>query len=159
MSLKTINWLRLVISIIIPFLAATIGSAATTSALSTWYIELNKPSFNPPNWIFGPVWTLLYFLMGIALYLVWNAEKSIARKNGIILFAIQLILNTLWSVVFFGLKSPEFAVYVIVLLWIMILLTIIHFMKVSRIAGALLIPYILWVSFATVLNYFISVLN
>lgn len=150
-----INYWKLIASIIICQLIGIIGSFFTISSVSTWYLTLNKPSFNPPGWIFGSVWTILYLLMGISLYLIWN-KKS---KTAIIFFVIQLFLNLSWSILFFGLKSPLLAFIEIILLWLAILLTIIITYKISKPAAYLLIPYILWVSFAIILNLFIVILN
>lgn len=155
-----IKILPLVLSVGVCFLAAGIGSVFTTSAIDTWYTTLNKPFFNPPNWVFGPAWTLLYLLMGISLYLVWIAKTGKERKRqAITFFIIQLSLNALWSILFFGLKSPSAAFIGIVLLWITIFLTIKNFLLISKVAGWLLIPYITWVSFASVLNLSIIILN
>ena len=142
------------------FLAAGIGSLFTTSAIDTWYTTLQKPFFSPPNWIFGPVWTLLYLLMGISLYMVWVAKtEGRLRRQGITFFLIQLVLNAFWSMLFFGLKSPEAAFIEIIILWFAILLTIKYFLQISKPAGRLLLPYIVWVSFAIVLNLSIAILN
>lgn len=146
------NIVKLIISIVICELAGIIGAIFTASSVNTWYVSLNKPSFNPPNWIFSPVWIILYLLMGIAFYLVWKQ----ANKK---LFFGQLILNALWPVLFFGLKCPFLAFIVIVILWILILLTLIDFYKIEKRAGLLLIPYLLWVSFAAVLNFNLFILN
>jgi benzodiazapine receptor len=149
-----------VVSIVVCQGAGLIGSVATFPSIPTWYASLDKPPFNPPNWIFGPVWTTLYTLMGIAAFLVWrkgirNREVKIALG----IFLVQLVLNTLWSVIFFGLNSLAGGLVVIVVLWIAILLSIITFFRISKVAGALLIPYILWVSFATILNFSLWQLN
>lgn len=152
------NFIKLVLSLAICQVAGLLGSVFTSKSISTWYLSINKPSFNPPNWIFAPVWISLYFLMGIALFLVWKKE-SIQKIGAISLFFIQLVLNSFWSVAFFGLKSPLLGFIVILILWVFILLTIIKFFKLSNLAGWLLIPYILWVSFATVLNFAILILN
>ena len=145
------KWLKLVLAIVACELAGAVGSIFTTPAISTWYASLVKPSFNPPNWIFFPVWTILFALMGIALYLAWPKGKLI--------FGAQLLLNILWSVLFFGLHSPLLAFIEIILLWIAILSTIIVFYRTSKQDAYLLVPYILWVSFAAVLNLFIVILN
>jgi benzodiazapine receptor len=151
---------RLIISLFVCQLAGIIGSIFTTPAITTWYASLKKPSFNPPNWLFGPVWITLFVLMGISLFLVWRKGSDAPFvRNGLILFGIQLVFNVLWSVAFFGLKSPISGLVVIVVLWITILLTILQFSKVSEIATALLIPYIVWVSFAAVLNLSLFLLN
>jgi steroid 5-alpha reductase family enzyme/tryptophan-rich sensory protein len=136
--------------------AGFIGSFFTFTSIGSWYSTLNKPFFNPPNWLFGPVWTILYILMGISLYL---AIKNHADKNAIVIFALQLALNALWSILFFGFQNPILALLEIFFLWIFILLTIIHFSRFSRLSGYLLIPYLLWVTFATILNYSIVALN
>ena len=155
-----IDFLKLVISIFLPLIAGFIGSVFTTSSITTWYAALNKPSFNPPNWIFGPVWTILYLLMGISLYLIWSKGiKKRSSKTALVVFLIQLALNSLWSILFFGLKSPFLAFIEIIILWFMILATIINFYRISKIASYLLIPYLLWVSFAFVLNFSIVLLN
>ena len=133
----------------------------TRSAIVTWYPTLVKPSFNPPNWIFAPVWSMLYIMMGVAAGLVWNRidfEKELVKK-ALVLFAIQLALNALWSYLFFGLKNPMLAGIEIVLLWLMIFETYSKFVKINKIAGYLFIPYLLWVSFAMVLNGSIWWLN
>jgi tryptophan-rich sensory protein len=149
---------KFVISIALPFLASAIGGFFTANSVSTWYVDLAKPSFNPPSWVFGPVWTLLYLLMGIALYLVW-INKAKEKKTAFIFFGAQLFLNALWSVLFFGLKMPLLAFMEIILLWAAILGTIIYFYKIDKNSAYLLLPYILWVSFAAVLNFFIFYLN
>ncbi len=153
--------LKLVISILICQAAGFLGSIFTTPKIATWYAGVVKPSFNPPNYLFGPVWTLLFILMGISLYIIWISKfKDKAYKKEVItIFAIQLILNIFWSILFFGLESPMLAFFEIMALWISILATIIGFYKISRIASFILIPYILWVSFASVLNFFIWKLN
>ncbi len=154
------KFIKLVLSLIICLSAGFIGSIFTRQSVSTWYPTINKPSFNPPNWIFSPVWTTLFILMGIALFLVW--QKGLSEKTNrfaFIIFIIQLIFNMAWSLAFFGLKSPFLGFLVIIVLLLLILLTIMKFFKVSKVAGWLLIPYILWVSFATVLNFSIWILN
>lgn len=133
--------------------AGVIGSFFTFPAITGWYATLVKPTFSPPNYLFGPVWTFLYFLMGVALYLVW------IRKGDLKWFWVQLILNSLWSIIFFGLRSPALALIEIFFLWFTIVLTIKSFMKVYKPAASLLFPYLLWVSFASVLNFSIWVLN
>ena len=158
MSLKGI--LKLIASIIICQLAGFIGSLFTTPAIPTWYKTLTKPAFTPPNSIFSPVWITLFLLMGISLFLVWQKSlKDQKVKIALLFFAVQLVLNTFWSILFFGLKSPLWAFIEIIILWFAILLTIIKFFKVSKPAGILLLPYILWVSFAAFLNFFLWNLN
>ncbi len=134
---------------------------ATQSGVKTWFPTLIKPSFNPPSWLFAPVWSLLYMMMGIAAGLVWSRiefEREAVEK-ALRLFVIQLALNALWSVLFFGLQNPMLALIEIVLLWLMIYETYIKFIKIDKIAGYLFIPYLLWVTFATVLNASIWWLN
>jgi len=150
----------LLFSIGVCFLAAAVGAAFTIGAIDTWYVTLNKPFFSPPNWVFGPVWTLLYLMMGISLYIFWDTKTNIKeRRLGLSIFFVQLALNALWSILFFGLKSPIAAFVVIILLWLTICLTIKKFLKASKLAGWLLTPYFAWVSFATILNLSIVILN
>jgi translocator protein len=151
-----IEILKIAGCIILCLLAGIIGALFTTTGPNSWYSQLNKPSFNPPNWIFGPVWTILYIMMGIALYLAIRKKVS---KKAIIFFIAQLVLNTLWTIIFFGMHNLLIALIEIMILWIFILLTIIEFHKKSRAAAYLMIPYILWVSFATLLNIAICILN
>jgi benzodiazapine receptor len=151
---------RLVVSIVVCQVAGGLGAIFTTPAIPTWYASLNKPPFNPPNWVFFPVWTTLYTLMGIAAFLVWRrglGERPVRVALGI--FGIQLVLNTAWSIIFFGLYSLFGAVIAIIFLWIAILINILTFWRISKVAGALLIPYIMWVSFAAILNISIWMLN
>ncbi len=155
-----INYIRLAVSLVVCLGAGFIGSFFTSSSIPTWYAGIDKPAFNPPNWVFAPVWTALFILMGISLYLIW--DKGLQSNNvkiAMAVFAIQLILNVLWSVLFFGMKSPFYAFIEIIILWIAILATIILFFSISRPAGYLLVPYILWVSFAALLNFSIWRLN
>jgi len=129
------------------------------SPLSEWYQNLNKPFFQPPSWVFGPAWTLLYTLMGVAVAFIWNMDPSPLRKNALTLFIIQFLINLTWSPIFFGMQNPMLALVVIAIMWIMIILTILSFFKLYKLSGYLLIPYLLWVSFATVLNAAIVYLN
>jgi benzodiazapine receptor len=152
--------MKLFISILIPLLVGAVAGMFTSSGVNGWYAVANKPWFNPPNWIFAPVWTSLYVLMGIALFLVWKSESANSLKQtALVLFAIQLLLNFFWSFIFFKLQQPGWAFAEIVLMWLMILLTILWFGKISSTAAWLLVPYICWVSFASVLNYSIWKLN
>jgi len=169
--MKINNTFKLIIAIVVSELAGIIGSVFTTPSIAGWYSGIVKPALNPPAWVFGPVWTTLFALMGIAAFLVW--KKGLDRRDvnphtkgfgvgvkiALILFGIQLVLNTLWSIIFFGLHSPGGALVEIVFLWLAILATIIAFAKISKPAAWLLSPYILWVSFAMYLNYSIWVLN
>ncbi len=157
---KLCDTLRLVICIIACQLAGLVGSIFTMKSIPTWYAALHKPPFTPPNWLFGPAWVTLYLLMAIAAFLVWR--KGLGERLvrwALITFLIQLVLNALWSVVFFGLQSPFGGVIVIVGLWFAILFTVIRFFRISIAAGALLLPYIAWVSFAAALNVSIWLLN
>jgi len=141
-------------------IAGVIGSFFTAGSLNDWYAGLNKPSFTPPDFLFAPVWIVLYLMMGISLFLVWKEGlKNADVKSAFYVFIIQLILNTLWSAFFFGFKSTAGGLIVIVLLWISILVCILKFKKISAAASYLLIPYLLWVSFASVLNGFLFTLN
>ena len=151
------KWVKLIVSILICQIAGIIGSIFTTPSITTWYADLQQPAFSPPNWVFGPVWITLYTLMGISLYLVWNKKNNV--KIPLTLFFIQLILNSIWSIIFFGLQNSFYALIEIIILWIAILLTIISFYKISKKASLLLIPYIIWVTLAAILNYYIWVLN
>jgi len=150
----------LLLSIFVCQLAGLLGSVFTTPAIPTWYASLKKPFFTPPSWVFTPVWVTLFTLMGISLYIVW--KKGLSRhdvRRAVGLFGIQLVLNVLWSVVFFGAQSPLYGFVIIVLLWIALLATIVVFYRVSRTAAVLLVPYFLWGSFASILNLSILILN
>jgi benzodiazapine receptor len=154
------NWLKLAISIIFVQLVGILGSVFTSSSISDWYPSLIKPSFNPPSWLFGPVWTILYIMIGVSLFLVWTTKANDkVKKKAYQIFGVQLVLNGLWSIAFFGLHQPALAFLVIALLWISIILNIIAFYKIKKSAGCLLLPYFLWVSFASVLNFAIWMLN
>lgn len=158
--MKINNTFKLIIAIVVSELAGIIGSVFTVSSIPTWYAGLAKPELSPPNWIFGPVWTTLYFLMGVAAFLVW--KKGLDRRDvkiALIIFGGQLLLNTLWSIIFFGLHNPFWALVDIIALWLAIIFAIMAFYKISRPAAYLLLPYILWVSFAMYLNYAIWTLN
>lgn len=139
-------------------LGATSG-LLTMEGIKEWYPSLLKPFFNPPNYIFGPVWTVLYLIMGISLFLIWDSEYSKQRTNALWIFSIQLTLNFLWSFLFFYLRNPFFALVDIMLLWWLISTMISLFVKINKTAGYIQIPYLLWVSFATVLNASIWFLN
>lgn len=137
--------------ILITFLVGISSSWVTQPEISSWYSNLIKPSFNPPNYLFGPVWTLLYLMMASAAFLVWS-QNSKKRKTALSLYFIQLILNGLWSWIFFKFHMIGIALIEIILLWILIIITIIAFWKVKKEAAYLMIPYLLWVSFAAILN-------
>lgn len=156
--MKIKSWPKLIVSLLLAQSAGLIGSLFTFSAIANWYSFLNKPSFSPPNWLFGPVWTLLYFLIGISFYRIWtlNNKKS---KWLVKFFLLHLVLNTLWSIIFFGLKNPGLAFFEIVVLWSTIVYMIIKLIKIDKLSTYLLVPYLLWVSFATLLNFSIWKLN
>ena len=151
--------LPLLIFIFIALLAGFIGSFFTTSSISTWYAFINKPLFSPPNWIFAPVWSLLYVLMGISAFLIWQKRDNLKIKPAMIFYGIQLVLNTLWSIIFFGMHNPGLALLGILILWVFISITLIEFYRINKTAGLLFIPYLIWVSFASILNYAIWILN
>ena len=151
---------KLLISIVACQCAGLIGAVFTTPAIPTWYATLQKPAFTPPNWLFAPAWATLFLLMGISASIIWHRGLENRQvKAALMIFLIQLILNMLWSIAFFGLQSPISGVIIIVLLWAAILITIIVFFKISRLAGSLLLPYIGWVTFAAILNVSIFILN
>jgi benzodiazapine receptor len=152
--------LVLMAAVAVSFVPGVVGSIFTAAAIPAWYATLVKPSFSPPDWIFGPVWTLLYLMMGIALFLIIRDGLSVRRiKVAAAVFAVQLFLNGLWSYVFFGLRSPGWALAEISALWISIAVCIVLFLRISRAAGILLVPYLAWVTFAAVLNGAIWTLN
>jgi tryptophan-rich sensory protein len=141
-------------------MAGVFGSAFTREAIPTWYAAIEKPFFTPPNWLFAPVWLGLYTLMGISLYLVWHEHAHTAKHRlALAVFAVQLILNATWSVAFFGMRSPLSGLVVIAALLVTLCFTAVIFTKASRPAGLLLIPYVVWVAFAAVLNASIWILN
>lgn len=151
---------KLITSVLFCELIGVAGTPFTMAAIPTWYGTLTKPSFSPPNWLFGPVWTVLYFLMGISLYLIWKQGwKNKKIKKAIMFFLAQLTLNFLWSILFFGLRLPWLGMVDIVALWLLIAITIKKFYPLSKLASYLLIPYLVWVSFAAILNFAIVILN
>lgn len=154
------DWMKLVISVVGCELVGILGAVFTADAIPNWYATLDKPFFAPPNWVFGPVWTLLYFMMGVSFYLLWKQgwQKKKVKLAGQY-FLAQLALNFIWSPIFFGLRAPELALVVIIAMWALIVLTIRQLLPLSRPAAWLLVPYLLWVSFATLLNAAIAVLN
>ena len=135
------------------------GSLFTIPNIPTWYAFINKPFFSPPNWLFAPVWTIIFLLMGVSLFLVLETKKSDQKNLAIVLFTIQFFFNVLWSFLFFGLRSPLLGLIGIIILWFSIVATILGFYKVSKKSAYLLLPYILWVSFATILNLAILLMN
>lgn len=153
------SW-KLISAVLICEAAGALGAIFTTPQITTWYATLAKPSWNPPNWVFGPVWTTLFLLMGIALYLVWRTGlREKAERTAFRLFLAHLLLNIGWSVAFFGLESPGMGVVVIVTLLAFILYLIVKFREINHWAGWLLVPYAAWVAFATVLNIAVWRLN
>lgn len=153
------RWIGLIIFIAICLAAGGLGAIATTPEIEGWYTTIAKPSWNPPGWIFGPVWTTLYVLMAIAAWLVWKPAGFKAAAMPLTLFAIQLLLNIAWSWIFFRLHEPGWAFAEVVVLWLAIVATTVEFFRCSTIAGWLLVPYVAWVSFASVLNFTIWQMN
>jgi tryptophan-rich sensory protein len=151
--------LGLFLSLAICFAASGVGALFTTPKIDGWYATLTRPSFAPPNWVFGPVWTVLHAMMAVAAWLVWKLHGFKHAALPLSLFGIQLVLNVLWSLLFFGMEHPFAAFVEIVLLWLFILATTIVFFRQSRIAGSLMVPYLCWVGFAAVLNYGFWTLN
>lgn len=148
---------KLMVSLIIVFIVGAIGSVATSPQIPVWYATLARPAWAPPNWLFPVVWTILYILIGISLFLVWR--KGLESKQALVVFAVQLGLNLLWSLVFFGFHSIVGGLVIILMLWMAILANIIVFYRISRWAGLILLPYLVWVSIASYLNYSIYLLN
>ncbi len=146
------------ICLIIPLIAGFIGSAATVNSITTWYVGLNKPIFSPPNWLFAPVWTTLYIMMGVSLFLITQKQKPLFSKP-VKIFLLHLVINSLWSIVFFGMKSPGLAYIVIIILWCMIFYLARIFYKIDKKASYLLFPYLAWVTFASFLNLSVWYLN
>ena len=158
--MKFKNLFKFIFAFILCQGAGAAGSAYTLPAIPGWYASLQKPFFSPPNWVFAPVWTVLFTLMAIAASLVWaKGLRDPAVRKALVAFLIQLALNSLWCFFFFGLRSPLYGLVEIFVLWIMILITILRFLRVSRMAATLLVPYLLWVSFASSLNLGIFLLN
>lgn len=158
--MSKINIKKLAVALALPLAVGFTGSIFTRNAIdSGWYDSLYQPSFTPPRWVFGPVWTVLYILMGIALYIVWNQFPRKRRENALGIFALQLLLNFLWSLFFFYFNDIEIALLDIAALWISIVMMIWMFYRVKPLAGWLIIPYLLWVSFAAALNIAYWVLN
>jgi tryptophan-rich sensory protein len=157
--MKTADIVKLVVSLAVPLLAGFGSTVWTINAIPTWYTSLNKPWFNPPNVVFAPVWTTLYLLMGVALFLIWRSPRNRTRDTGIALFAAQLFVNVIWTLAFFGLQNTLYGLLSIIPLWILIAAAIYQFNKIEKWASYLLVPYIVWVSIATALNASIYLLN
>jgi len=154
------NLSALIAFIVLCELAGVIGSIFTIRAIPNWYSVLRKPWFTPPNWLFGPIWLILYFLMGLSLYLVFESKRNRAKEKPVFwAFGFQLVLNALWSVLFFGMHYLFYSFVEIVVLWISIAVTTLLFFRVSKAAAYLLLPYILWVTIAASLNYYVFILN
>ncbi|MBL7911593.1 MAG: tryptophan-rich sensory protein [Bacteroidia bacterium] len=150
---------KLILCIALTLSVGAIGGIATASGVNNWYLTLNKPVFNPPNYLFGPVWTLLYILMGISFYLILQAPNPVLRKRAILIFCTQLVLNFCWSFLFFKFQLLGLAFIEIIFIWFSIILMIITFYKINKTASLIQIPYLLWVTFASILNGSIWVLN
>ena len=154
------NIIRFLIYLIFCEGVGVIGSIFTVPAITNWYVFLQKPSFSPPNWLFGPAWTILYLLMAISIFLIWQAGLAERKTKTVFrLFWIHLFFNAIWSILFFGLESPLLGLFDIIILWVMIGILTFQFFKINKTAGILFIPYWLWVSFAAILNFFIYKLN
>jgi translocator protein len=154
------NWMKLALSIALPLAVGSIAGLFTRPEIDNWYKTIEKPDWQPPNWVFGPVWTLLYIMMGIALYLIWRSKAPVQKKRtAITLWVIQLVFNFFWSYIFFRQHQLDWALGEIIVLWFFILLTIFAFSRINKLAAWLLVPYISWVSFASILTYTIYQLN
>lgn len=154
------NGFKLFIALALPQIAGISGALFTETGAESWYQQINKPEWNPPGWLFGPVWTTLYILMGIAFYLVWNSKQPASlKKTAMMLWAAQLVFNFFWTVIFFQLHLIEWALAEMAVLWLLIFVTIVAFARINRLAAWLLVPYISWVSFAFLLNGSIYLLN
>jgi tryptophan-rich sensory protein len=143
---------KLIVSLLLPLGLGAIAGMFTAEAIPGWYASLNRPSFNPPDWVFGPVWTALYLLMGISLFLIWKQKTTKVRNLSIFVFFIQQILNVGWSFIFFYFNRIDLALFEIILLWISIVIMMVLFFKIKPLAAYLNIPYLLWVTFAAILN-------
>lgn len=152
-------WIGLIVFLVVCFAAAGIGGAVTTPKIPGWYATLAKPSWNPPNWLFGPLWSALYLAMAVAAWLVWRQGGWSSARLPLALFGVQLLLNVLWSCLFFGLQNPGLAFFEVLLLWAAIAATMATFWRRSVAAGLLFVPYLAWVTFASVLNFTIWRLN
>jgi len=153
------NTAKFIFCVILCELVGSIGAVFTAMSVKTWYLQINKPSFNPPNWLFAPVWGILFFLMGVSLFLVWQKKGQKPIKKAITVFSVQFLFNIAWSMAFFGFHSPLAGLIVIIVLWLAIIWTMIEFYKISKPAGLLFTPYLLWSTFAAFLNATILYLN
>ncbi|NWJ51276.1 MAG: tryptophan-rich sensory protein [Bacteroidetes bacterium] len=150
---------KLIASLLLPLAIGGIAGMFTTKAIPGWYATLNQPSFNPPNWVFAPVWTTLYIIMGISLFMIWRLDKSKERNQAIVIFMVQLLFNFCWSFFFFYFKMIGVALVDIIVLWITIIFMLVRFYKIKPLAAYINIPYLLWVTFATALNMAYFFLN
>jgi tryptophan-rich sensory protein len=150
--MKRTRIFKLILSLAIPLAIGAIAGMFTSDAIPGWYASLNRPTINPPNWVFGPVWTMLYILMGISLFMVWSSSQSRQRNLALVSFSVQLLLNFFWSFFFFYFRMIGMALVEIIILWLSIIVMIYLFRKIKPVAAYLNIPYLLWVSFATILN-------
>jgi translocator protein len=153
------SWISLVPFVVVCFTAAAIGALFTNTSVNTWYAQLRRPEWTPPNWIFGPVWTTLYLMMAFSAWLVWRSSTWSESAAALTLFCVQLILNSLWSVIFFGLRRVGAAFGEVLILWMMIVATAVAFLPFSLLAAWLLFPYLAWVGFASYLNFRIWQMN
>jgi len=153
------NFFKLLVSLILPIGLGSLAGIFTTKEIAGWYAFLNKPSFNPPSYLFGPVWTALYILMGVSMFIIWNTPKTELRQKALAIFGIQLFFNFWWSILFFSFHTVFLSVIDILLMWTLIIYMISLFKRIKPVAAYLQIPYLLWVSFATVLNISIWYLN
>lgn len=158
-TMKIKTFLILIFFLLLPQIAGLIGAYFTLPAIASWYQFINKPAWAPPNWLFGPAWTTLYFLMGITSFLIWQKGKDPKAKKALTIYLLHLPLNSLWSILFFGLRSPLWAFIEIMVLWGAILYLTISFFKIKKVSGWLFLPYLLWTSFASALNLAIVLLN
>ena len=152
-------YFKLAVSLLLPLGVGAVAGMFTAQAIPEWYASLNRPSFNPPNWVFGPVWTVLYILMGISLFLIWNVDSGKERNTAILVFLLQLLLNFGWSFLFFYFRMIGFALAEIILMWMSIAMMIFLFYRIRPMAAYINVPYLLWVTFAAVLNgayYFLN---
>ena len=153
------KFFKLIVSLILPIGLGSLAGIFTAKAIPEWFDTLAKPSFNPPSYLFGPVWTALYILMGISMFLIWNTPKTELRQKALVVFGVQLFFNFWWSILFFSFHAIFLAVIDILVMWLLIIYMIVLFKKIKLVAAYLQIPYLLWVTFATVLNFSIWYLN
>jgi tryptophan-rich sensory protein len=153
------RWVPLGLFLVLAFAAAALGALATATSVDTWYPTLRKPDWNPPSWIFSPVWTLLYLLMAVATWRAWRTENVSTARRTVSLYSAQLTLNALWSILFFGMRQPGAALIEIIILWALLVVILLRFWRLDRIAAMLWAPYVAWVTFAAFLNGAIWTLN